>query len=242
MKGVAMKTMRIIILLLICFSLLYSPSKIAVGQETNTLNVLYLPLVMKPCVKPILISPENSAQLDTLIPSFTFEIPQVSHSILILLEISTDPGFGSTVYTMGGYLSGGSNTWQPFNNLEPGTNYYWRITADCGNSVVCHSDIRSFTTGSLGEILPSPILLSPEDGSTTSSTQVTFDWEDVPGAVEYVILYQVQGSSWLLIYVTDSTITRNLQAGKTYNWYVQAMNDYAYGANSDLWTFTTPGP
>ncbi len=237
-----MKTMRIFILLLICFSLLYSPSETAVGQETNTLNALYLPLVMKPCVKPILLSPENASHVDTLIPSFTFEIPPITTQILIILEISEEYGFANSAYSMGGYMSGGTTTWQIFSNLEPATNYYWRVKADCGNSSVCYSDIRNFTTGSAGEILPPPVLLLPEDQTTTSSTQVVFDWEDVPGADKYTIHYQIEGSYWTLVPVTDSTITRNLEASTTYNWYVQAVNDYAYGANSGFWTFTTPGP
>ena len=237
-----MKIMRFFTPLLIFSLLLFAPSEIAAGQEVNTLNQLYLPMVMKPCVKPILISPEHDAQLDTLIPSFTFEVPPVTPSISILLTISKDPEFGSSVYNMGGNLSGGTVTWQPFNNLEPATYYFWRIKADCGNSMICYSDVRSFTTGSTGEILPPPVLLTPMNGTTTGSTQVIFDWEDVTGAVEYVIRYQEQGSFWLLTYVTDSTMTANLQANTTYNWYVQAINDYAYGASSDFWTFTTPGP
>ena len=204
--------------------------------------MIYLPLVMKPCGKPNLISPENAAQLDTLIPSFNFEIPPLTTQILVILEISKEPDFSIMVYSMGGYTSGGTFIWQPFSNLESGTNYYWRVKSDCGNSMVCYSDTRSFTTGSTGEILPAPVLLSPEDETTTSSTQVVFDREDVSGALEYAILYQVQSSYWTLVYVTDSTMTRNLQANTTYNWYVQAVNDYAYGAMSDVWTFTMPGP
>jgi hypothetical protein len=237
-----MKIMRFFVLLLVFSLLLCAPSEIAAGQEMNSLYQLYLPLVMKPCVKPMLIAPEDEAQLDTLIPSFTFEVPPVTPSIFILLEISKDPGFGSSAYNMGGHLSGETVTWQPFSNLEPGTNYYWRVKADCGNYAVTYSDIRSFTTGSTGEMLPPPVLLAPGNGTTTGSTTVTFDWEDTPGAVRYAILYQVQDSYWLLTYVTESTITRNLQAGTTYNWYVEAINDYAYGASSDLWTFTTPDP
>lgn len=237
-----MKIMRIIVLLFIFSFLLYAPAEIAAGQEVNTLNQIYLPMVMKPCVKPILISPENAVQVDTLIPSFTFEIPPVTTQILVILEISEESNFGSSAYSMGGYMSGGTTTWQPFSNLEPGTNYYWRVNADCGNSMVTYSDVRSFTTGSAGEILPSPVLLSPADESTTGSTQVVFDWEDVPGALEYSIHYQKEGSYWSLIPVTDSTITRNLEASTTYNWYVQAVNDYAYGNLSEIWTFTTPDP
>ena len=121
-----MKIMRFFVLLLVFSLLLCAPSEIAAGQEMNSLYQLYLPLVMKPCVKPMLIAPEDEAQLDTLIPSFTFEVPPVTPSIFILLEISKDPGFGSSAYNMGGHLSGGTVTWQPFSNLEPGTNYYWR--------------------------------------------------------------------------------------------------------------------
>jgi hypothetical protein len=108
--------------------------------------------------------------------------------------------------------------------------------------MVTYSDIRGFVTGSTGDILPPPILLSPADETTTSSTQVVFDWVDVSGALEYVISLQVQSSYWKLIYVTDSTMTRILEANTTYNWYVKAINDYAYGATSEVWTFTTPDP
>ena len=159
MKGVAMKIMRFFTLLLIFSLLLFAPSEIAAGQEVNTLNQLYLPMVMKPCVKPILLSPDDAAQLDTLKPSFTFEIAPLTTKILVGLQISQQTDFAHLDYGMGGYTAGGTQTWQIFSNLGPATNYYWRVKADCGNSMVTYSDIRSFATGSSGEILPSPILL-----------------------------------------------------------------------------------
>lgn len=237
-----MKIIRFFVLLLIFTFLFSTPSVVVLGQEANSLNLLYLPLVMKPCVKPILISPENAAQLDTLKPSFTFEIPPLTTQISVGLQISQETDFDDLEYSMGGSSSGGTATWRIFRNLTPATNYYWRVKANCGNSMVTYSDVRSFSTGSTGEILPAPVLLSPGDDTTTGSTQVIFDWEDVSGAVEYMIAYQEQGSYWWLTYVTNSTFTQNLQANTTYNWYAQAINDYAYGANSEVWSFTTPDP
>lgn len=234
-----MKNLRNLFLLLVFTFVLYTPSGTTSGEDPPPPIQVYLPLVIKPCAKPILISPENGAQLDTLIPTFNFEIPASSRQISIALQIAQLADFSSV---MTGYSSGGLFGWQMFANLSPAVDYRWRIKADCGDGLVTYSDIWNFTSGSGEEILPAPTLTSPTDGSTTTSTTVVFDWQDLPGAVTYYFFYGEVGSSWSVMPVAFSTATRSLLNGKTYNWYVVAANDYATGNPSPHWTFTTPNP
>ncbi len=233
-----MKIQRCILIILVLTIIFFTPSEVASG-EGEPPYLLYLPLVMKSCPKPTLISPENNAQLDTLIPTFNFEIPNASNQILLTLQVAKSADFTSV---MSGYSSGGLFGWQMLANLNPATAYRWRVKADCGEGLVTYSDIWNFTSGSGGEILPGPSLITPENGSLASSTTVVFDWEDVPGAVTYHFFYGEEGSSWAYMSVPFSTATRSLQNSKTYEWYVIAANDYATGNPSQHWTFTTPDP
>jgi len=145
-------------------------------------------------------------------------------------------------YAITYFGGGGEFTWKIFSNLAPATTYYWRAETKCGNSAQAYSEVRSFVTGSGGEILPAPGLLSPLDGSTTASTVVTFEWSPVPGAESYLLSYQAEGSYWFDVPVADTQSTHILQTNKNYTWNVKALNAYGVGVTSVDWHFTTPNP
>ena len=132
-------------------------------------------------------------------------------------------------------------------NLDPDTTYYWKVWLTCGEIESPHSELWSFTTGSDGNILPAPTLLSPASGSEIWSKDlpVRLDWEAVAGADEYdVVLLRYDFGEWIVNYWTTVTATEfvipfSLYTNTSYKWYVQPINDYAIGTSSAAWIFRT---
>ena len=233
-----MKTLRVFLAFSTTLLLLVSSPAPALGEvEVHT---VYLPIVSVPCPMPTLFTPEVSAQLDTLIPTFNFAVPISGGVIGAGLEISANPNFMPVEYSIGYFGGGGEFTWKLNYNLQPATTYYWRAETKCGDSAHTYSEVRTFVSGSGGVVLPAPVLLSPPDGSTTDSNVVTFEWSPVDGADSYLLNYQAELSSWMSVPLTGTQITRNLLSDRYYTWYVQALNAYGMGIISPFWNFSTP--
>jgi hypothetical protein len=212
-------------------------------------NAIYLPLVQNnynPSV-PQLGLPQNGAVLDTLIPTFSWNMGTQPDGTVGCLALGTQP------HPTGCQMSYLVNTPERevvmWYNLLPNTVYYWRVGAvynyDYDNKL--WSDERSFTTGQAGgTILPAPIPVSPANNSTVSSTNVTLTWQSVTGAIEYdVLLHAIDTDSWfsfgetaapqLIIYDFPWFVS---MYGYNFEWTVTARNDYAWGDNSAYWKFT----
>jgi hypothetical protein len=233
-----MRVVRIFLAIFTTLLFFCTPSTPALGESVA--QFVYLPLISVPCPQPILYSPEDAAQLDTLTPTFHFQVPIDPGVIGVGVDVSANPNFMPMAYAIGSFGGGGEFTWRIYSNLEPATTYFWRAETKCGNSVSTYSEVRTFVTGSGGEILPAPALLSPADMSTTDSTDVTFEWSPVAGADSYMLSYQAEGSWWMSLQVTETQSTRTLQPDKNYIWYVRALNAYGMGLSSEVWHFTTP--
>ena len=233
-----MKILRRFLVVFTTLLFLITPSTPALGESLA--QSVYLPMILVPCPKPTLYTPEDASQLDTLTPTFTFKVPSNPGVIGAGLNISLNPDFIPLSYSMGSFGGGGEFTWKIFSNLLPASTYYWRAETKCGSSLNTYSEVRTFVTGSGGVILPGPELISPLDYSTTGSTIVTFQWNPVAGAESYQLSYQAEGSYWSLVQLTDTQSTRTLDPDKNYTWYVQALNAYAVGEYSDFWHFTAP--
>ncbi len=233
-----MKTLRVFLAIFATLLLFFSPPAPAFGEVEN--YKLYLPMISVPCPPPTLYTPEDNAQLDTLIPTFNFEVPNVPRVTGAGLDISANPSFMPMAYAITSFSGGGVFTWKIYSNLEPASTYYWRAETKCGDSAHTYSEVRTFITGSGGVILPAPVLISPPDGSTTDSNVVTFEWSPVDGADSYLLNYQAELSSWMSVPLTGTQITRNLLSDRYYTWYVQALNAYGMGIISPFWNFSTP--
>lgn len=202
---------------------------------------VYLPLVQRttlPCtVAPMLISPTNGSALDTLIPLLVYMrgTAPVSYTTI---TIADNPAFDTPIrYSTSG---GGIGPYQLrlFDNLEPATTYYLRVQDVCGSVYSPYSPSSSFTTGAGGTILPAPTLISPADGTVGIGQEITLTWGAVGGAMEYELFRCQEGGCGL--YFTSSTSRMvYLAPNTTYEWYVKAYNDYAYGDQSAIWQFTT---
>ena len=205
---------------------------------------VYLPLIMSnipPCTRvPTLISPTNGSLLTTLVPTLVY-MRGTAPVTQTIIYIADNPNFSSPqVYgTSGGSL--GPFSLKLFSNLQPATKYYWRVRDQCGATYSPYPDAFTFTTGSGGVILPAPTLKSPVSGTVGLVKPVTLTWYSVAGAVGYQLYYSKVGSggNTLLWIGGTSYVLNSVSANTTYEWWVVAYNNYAYGASSVRRRFST---
>ena len=189
---------------------------------------------------PSLISPENGAAVDTLLPQLTYI--QGSFPISYTqISIADNPGFSNSIsYSSYGGGAPTQHTLSLFDNLAPGTKYYWHVQDFCGSQGSPLSPNYTFTTGSNGTILPAPVQVSPANATVNVSKYITITWNSVPGATGYKLFVHPVGSGGTIYFtVGTSRLILNQQANTTYEWTVQARNSYAFGNASPTWQYTT---
>lgn len=209
---------------------------------------------------PIPVSPANGSVIDTLLPDLEIRFPISGVSLIYNVEWSRDPQFhgyrGSSRCEI--VDTSMTRSFQVRENLEPGTVYYWHSNAayipDCALDWDKFarwgpwSEPWSFTTRSDGVILPGPQLLSPPDGSRVSELTPTVSWQPVSGGRGYYVYWREFGTTgwrshgepYRPTFTSDQLW--NIRLGKTYEWWVRAVNDYAYGEDSSHWTFSVGYP
>ena len=111
----------------------------------------------------------------------------------------------------------------------------------CGATYSPYSNVFTFKTGSGGVILPAPLLKSPVSGTVGLIKPVTLMWYSVAGAVGYQVHYGKVGSGGYTLVWTGGTsyVLNFVSANSTYEWWVVAYNNYAYGASSVRRRFST---
>ncbi len=210
----------------------------------------FLPVVSKIPPYPYLITPNNQAQLDTLIPTFSWDLgPQPENTTACLaIGTTTEPTNCVMAYSISAV------TYRKFGlhyNLIPNTRYYWRI------GVASNDDYQNkqwteqftFTSGPAGGIVPSvPVLVSPGNNSTVGTKDLTLTWQAVDGAVEYdVTLHSISTNRWFAFSGVTSPqrvvadfagFVSSRGLGTEFEWFVQARNDYAWSNESNPWKFT----
>ncbi len=104
-----------------------------------------------------------------------------------------------------------------------------------------------------GQVLPTPVLLSPANGATGQPTTVTIKWAAVVGADQYKVSVSTPNQSnnifWDSTYIGTTLTLNNLVAGQSYLWRIKAKhaaNPYQSSGWAATWTFTvgtvTPPP
>jgi len=214
------------------------------GHASGIPFTTYLPAVFRGyggcSTKPTLISPANGSNLSTLAPLYVWDDGSNPAATAFRLQVARDAAFSQSA----GSLRAGIHGEYQFRfsiNLDPSTTYYWRAYLICGSIQGPYSDVWAFTTGSGGTVLPAPALVAPANGTGVPATTVTLQWSSVSGAVEYLVRWRTPDegghtNSWL----NDTQMTESFASGTTYEWWVSARNDYAIGADSEKWKFTTP--
>jgi len=182
---------------------------------------------------PTLVSPPNGA---TGLPtSLTLKWNASAGATSYRLQVSTNPGFTSTVVDQSGIIE----TSYTVSGLLANTTYYWRVYAVNAGSASDWSSVWSFTV-----IVAAPTLIAPSNGEAGVSTNPTLSWNTVAGATSYRL--QVSTSSTFATTVVDqSGITGTsyaLSGLSNYTTYYWRVNATASGGTSDwsgVWIFTT---
>ena len=213
--------------------------------EDKDAFTVYLPLVQRNfslCgTIPTLLSPANESILNTLIPLFRWDNGTATEATAGRLQVASDPNFLQPVTTLsfGGYP--GEYDFRFPRNFDSGGTYYWRAWLLCGDLQGPYSDTWSFTAGSGGVVLSAPTLIAPSNNSTQPATGVTLQWTPVSGATGYLVRWSKTDTGGYNYHWVDeaSYYIDWLDGDTTYRWWVSAYNDYAIGADSETWRFTT---
>jgi len=181
---------------------------------------------------PSLTSPANAATCQDV--SGTLDWADVSGADSYEVQIGTTCGSGSTYSVTSSQYS--------YSGLDAGTTYYWRVRSHnvCGN-YGSYSDCYSFTTDP--GTLAAPVLQSPADEATCTSTSGSLSWQEVDDAAGYEVQIGPSCGSGSIYAVTSPPYDYSgLSAGTIYFWRVRTQNTCdEYGAYSDCFSFTT-GP
>ena len=129
-------------------------------------------------------------------------------------------------------------------DLEAGTEYNWRVAPESESGNGPWSETWSFdviTEDESDETAPKVTLVSPENGDSDLSTDVTFTWNEETGYSEYE--YQLSDDHTFSSVIIEETVSgtsynaEDLQNEENYYWRVKiAGNDNEW---SDAWAFST---
>jgi hypothetical protein len=181
---------------------------------------------------PNLVAPANGFVTDSSYVNFDWS--DVNRATRYIIEISRNSNFSDiAVYDSSLTVSSYRNP-APLPNLT----YYWRVTAANPTLISPRSSSRSFT---INVLVQAPTLLAPPNNALLGVSNVNFDWDDIPGAVSYVIEV-AHDSIFADIVATDSTLTLSSYSHSfgdaRYFWRVTAFNGFIYSSRSAIRSFT----
>jgi beta-lactamase superfamily II metal-dependent hydrolase len=188
---------------------------------------------------PILVSPGSATLVNTLGPVFDWNdsIPAAHHYQLQIAETST---FVTPVVNE---INVAASVFSPASNLLPGKLYYWRVKAlNVIGEASNWSAERNFKTP-----LAQPVLAAPANGISVPTDRPNFDWDDIPGASQYILQVSTLntfGSLLLNVTVNGSNYSpsRDLPQVKPLYWRVAAKTSAVTGLWSSPGNFITGNP
>ena len=125
--------------------------------------------------------------------------------------------------------------------MSPGNTYYWTVGSRDPNNGNAESKapVQSFATSSGAQPPGTPTNLSPADGSTNVSANVTLSWSAAAGATSYQIYFGPTYPPTALTTVTGTTYSPGPLGGDvTYYWRIVAVNTVGSTSSSTV-SFTT---
>lgn len=182
-----------------------------------------------------LVSPAHYALSNDYTP--TFDWNDASNAEYYQLQVSTDPGFGTTELDVNNIIP---STYTPGSDLASRTIFYWRVRGyNEDDAPGAWSATRMVRTA----LMP-PTLLLPLNNSLQHDRTPLFRWQNVLGTPDYEI--QISrfvnfSSSEVSETVTTGvtfTPTSDLVANRTYYWHVRGVGG-AFGPSdwSEVFTF-----
>jgi len=124
--------------------------------------------------------------------------------------------------------------------LDPGTTYFWQVTAHNAGGFTT-GPVWTFTTAVATPPPSSLLVVSPSNGATGVPTTSTLQWTAIDAASYDVAFGTANPPASVATGLTSPTYTPTLAAGTTYYWQITARN--AGGSiTGSVWSFTTAAP
>jgi hypothetical protein len=199
--------------------------------------------------QPILISPGIYEIVDTVLPILDWNNPGPCDPEGYAVRLSVDYDFSDS--SLFGGTGSIATSWMPGVDLEPATQYYWKIAGGMGTTMAEFSSQRAFFTGpecSPLAAVPAPERYAPLDGTILDSLTAYLRYRPgEPGCIPDGYLLNLQtdptfsGTNLLGEYGLPATtvITDPLTDCTTYYWKVTAVQDGGYSSESDVGWFST---
>jgi hypothetical protein len=126
--------------------------------------------------------------------------------------------------------------------LPPAAVEWWiqNLYDGCGSFESQHSRFTIPSRGDCNTVAPQ--LLSPANGTAAASSEVTFHWTAVPGAVSYEVWLSAGGATPALIGATSGTSLTRLVGAGALQWFVRALVDRCPSRDSHAAHFTFAPP
>ncbi|MCO5249808.1 MAG: T9SS type A sorting domain-containing protein [Candidatus Kapabacteria bacterium] len=186
-------------------------------------------------IQPNFVSPVDGAV--GLPMEVTLEWEELSALDLFDVRVSADPTFATTIVDTALLASTSLTINLPENN----TVYYWQVRARLGSCVGDWSNSYMFKT-----LIQPPVLLKPDNFSSSVSIYPIFTWEAVDEALSYQIRVS-KDSLFSVIYKTSNNINstsftfagEEFEEETTYYWQVRAINSDGISLWSEIFRFST---
>ncbi len=189
-------------------------------------------------LSPSLINPLNNSVNQPLTINFRWTKLQIALKYKFLL--STDSLFTNVIIND----SLLTDTLRNVSNLNPSTNYYWKVSAGNTAGWSNYSSTWKFTT--VPPVPAAPVLTYPLNNSSGISITTLLDWDSLTTANSYQtlistdslfgnIVWDTAGIVNSFVNVRSGILTNNIK----YYWKVRGINQGGTGVYSQTWAFTT---
>jgi hypothetical protein len=187
----------------------FSPTWVFTTISANTAPVL-------------LTSPVNNATKVPVYPTLSWRsIPGADQ---YQVSIATNPQFTGAINQ-----TTNATSLTPINQLQPTTQYHWRVRTMFGEAYGPWAESRSFTT--YGPPSTAPVLVSPGNLASQTSRMPTMVWRKLGDAEFYQVQVSTTSSFSTIVFqeigITDTTSTVDIELNplSQYYWRVRGGND-----------------
>jgi hypothetical protein len=175
---------------------------------------------------PVQSAPAAGASVNSTTPQFQWSAVAGATGYLFFL---TDPTSGSAAEAPGVSVTG--TTYTPTHPLVNGRTYQWQVSALITNDDGTVYGPESAPSEFVVSVPGTATLDAHDDSGTLTTATPTLQWSPVPGAAGYELYLEDTNSSTQVLdgfplITTSYTISAPLNNGDSYEWYVQAYDDF----------------